>query len=125
MTVTIMILFFLLQENKDEILKDVPSSLPDNFPVDSHPREEPKVEKVEKEDFKTTLSKISAADKVVLTEVNERWSLNKNIIDRKLNEKITNVLKKIIEAIGYFAKNTYYVKTIENMYLMKDKKGNY
>ncbi len=128
MTVTIMVLFFLLQENKDDILKDVPSSLPDNFPVDSHPRQEPnveKVEKVEKEDFKTTLSKISAADKVVLTNVDERWSLNKNIIDRKTNEKITNVLKKIIEAIGYFAKNTYYVKTIENMYLMKDIKGNY
>ena len=125
MTMTILVLFFLLQENKDIILKDVPSSLPHNFPVDSHPSEEPKVRKVEKEDFNTTLSKISAADKVVLTEVDERWSLNKNIIDRKTNEKITDVLKKIIEAIGYFDKNTYYVKTIENMYLMKDKKGNY
>ena len=46
MTMTVLVLFFLLQNNKDEILKDVPSSLPDNFPVDSHPREESNVGKV-------------------------------------------------------------------------------
>ena len=48
----------------------------------------------------TLLSNISRADKVVLKDVKERWSLNRNVIDTELNQQITNVIEKPLNTIS-------------------------
>ncbi len=68
------------------------------------------------------LTNISSADKVTLKNITEKFSLNKKVIDQKLNQKLLEIIKKVINGAGLASGNKYYVKTIENAYIMKDKK---
>ena len=72
-----------------------------------------------------TLRTISNSDKVVLTEVVEKWSLNKNIIDPETNKKSIGIIKEVMDSLEFFSNNKYHVQNIENVYVMKDKNGNY
>ena len=71
------------------------------------------------------LSNISLSDKVVLKNISEKWSLTKQTIDADLNQKITNFIKKILLSINQIAKLDFYIKSIENVYIMKDKDQNF
>ena len=68
---------------------------------------------------------ISSADKVSLNNIEEKWSLNKDTMDVQLNEKVTNIIKLIIEKIGGISNKEYYIKGIDNIYIMKDNDNNY
>ena len=73
----------------------------------------------------TLLSNISRADKVVLKDVKERWSLNRNVIDTELNQQITNVIEKTLNTISYISQEKFHIKSIENVYIMKDNYGDF
>tara|TARA_B100001094_G_scaffold38785_1_gene33192 strand:+ start:1691 stop:2656 length:966 start_codon:yes stop_codon:yes gene_type:complete len=129
----ILILFFILQEKNKKITEGQNEN---QLPINEEIKEEINgavetikeiIEPVKEKEvpLKDVLHKMSSADKVVLNNIVSKWSLNKNLIDSITNENITNIIQKIIESIGYFSKNDYYIKTIENMYVMKDKKNNF
>ena len=84
--------------------------------------ETPKEKKIK---LLNVLRNISESDKVVLTEVEDKWSLNKNIIDADTNETAIEIVKDVMTSIGFLSKNDYYIKNIENVYVMKDKVGNF
>lgn len=71
------------------------------------------------------LNDISSADKVVLKEVTEKWSMNKDVMDTELNEQLIDIISKVINSIGGIIKHDFFVKNVENAYVMKDKDGNY
>jgi hypothetical protein len=71
------------------------------------------------------LDNISLSDKVILKNVHERWSLTKQTIDVDLNEKITNLMKKILLSMKHISTLDFYIKSIENVYVMKDKNENF
>ena len=72
-----------------------------------------------------TLRNISDSDKVVLTDVVEKWSLNKNIIDTETKNKSIEIVKEVMDTLEFFSDNKYHVENIENVYVMKDGIGNY
>lgn len=80
---------------------------------------------LEDKSLSNVLNNISQGDKLILTDVTEKWSVTKDTIDSELNSKIMNVIRDIIKSIGGLTGNIYYAKTIENMYVMKDKSNNY
>ena len=71
------------------------------------------------------LNNISSADKVVLKNVTEKWSLNKNLIDNNLKQKVTDLIKKILNGINGISEEEFFIESIDNLYLMKDKDGNF
>ena len=68
---------------------------------------------------------ISSADKVSLKNVTEKWSMNKDTMDVELDSRMTEVVKIIINKIGGIASKGFYVKGVDNMYVMKDDEGNF
>jgi len=71
------------------------------------------------------LNNISSADKVILKNVTEKWSLNKNLIDNNLKQKVTDIIKKILNGINEISEEEFFMESIDNLYLMKDKDGNF
>ena len=67
------------------------------------------------------LSNISLSDKVVLKNIKEKWSLTKQTIDSELNEKIVNLIKKILMSLKNISNIDFYINEINNVYIMKDK----
>ena len=65
------------------------------------------------------------SDKVILTDVEEKWSLNKNTIDIETNRKSLEIVKDVMKNIGLLSKQQFFIKNIENVYVMKDKNGNF
>jgi hypothetical protein len=74
--------------------------------------------------FIDILNKISSADKVRLTNIKEKWSIQKNVIDENLNNQIVSILKKLLHNIHQLSGVELFVKSIENAYIIKDKDGN-
>ena len=68
---------------------------------------------------------ISSADKVSLKNVTGKWSMNKDTMDVQLNSKITDIIKLIISKIGGLSNKEYYIKKIDNLFVLKDDDGNY
>jgi len=83
------------------------------------------VKKAPEERFVDALSNISSADKVVLKNVKEKWSLRRNLIDDNNNHKLTKIAKDVIDKSGINSGNDFYIKNIENVYIMKDKDNNF
>ena len=71
------------------------------------------------------LSNISSSSKVVLKEVKEKWSLTKQTIDPELNQKVVNLIKKVLTSITYISNIDFYINEINNVYIMKDKYGDF
>jgi len=72
-----------------------------------------------------TLNNIEISDKVTIGNVQEKWSLNKHIIDADLNKQVVCFLSKTIDTLGIFSSNDYHLHTIENIYVMKDSDRNF
>jgi hypothetical protein len=130
LVVAVVIAFFVIQNNDRFKQK--------TYPLNSSPRgENGKIVTGFKNIFDTdtpldkrrklvnTLRRISDSDKVVLTEVSEKWSLNKNIIDPITKKKSLTIIKEVMDTLEFFSNNKYHVENIENVYVMKDKNGNY
>ena len=129
--IILVVIFFLIQKN---------NRFPINgFPLLSSPRGDdalfpkklkeiinPKTTEEKRTEFKNTLKTISSSDKVVLSEVVDKWSLNKNVIDSYTNKRSVEILKDVMGTLGdTFSGDKFYVKNIENVYVMKDKKNNF
>ena len=130
LVIAITIAFFLIQKNTKFANKTYPlNSAPrgDNGQIVSGFRNildlETKSDKRRK--LITTLKNISESDKVVLSEVTEKWSMNKNVIDPDTNKRSVNIVKEVMNTLEIFSNDKFYVKNVENVYVMKDKKGNY
>lgn len=71
------------------------------------------------------LNKISSADKVILKNVKERWSLHRNLVEPDLKKRVNNLIRKILNGINGISEEEFFVKDIENLYVMKDDYGNF
>jgi len=71
------------------------------------------------------LNKISSADKVVLRNITEKWSLNRNVIDNNLKQRVTDLIKKVLNGINGVSEEEFFMESIEKIYIMKDKDGNF
>ena len=72
-----------------------------------------------------SLTNISEADKVTLKNITEKWSLTKDVIDEDLKHKLLRIIKSVVNGASIASGNKYYVKTIENVYIMKDKNNDF
>ena len=61
---------------------------------------------------------ISGGSKIKLEGVSSRYIYNKNTIDRSVEERLTDIMKKLINTINHISQNDYYIKQIENVYAM-------
>ncbi len=71
------------------------------------------------------LNKISSADKVILKNVKERWSLHRNLVEPELKQRVNDLIRKILSGINGISEEEFFVKDIENLYVMKDEYGNF
>ena len=63
-------------------------------------------------------------DKVTLKDIKVRWSLHRDLIDYDLNNKLLSMIQHILYRIK-LPQHNYFIKTIENVYVMKDKDKNF
>lgn len=68
---------------------------------------------------------INSSKKIILDDIIENWSLNKDTIDFKIESTLITIIKNILFAVKNITENDYFVKNIENVYIMKDKNNNY
>lgn len=81
--------------------------------------------KMDKNKLIKLLDNISSADKVILKNITNKWIMTKDIIDEKLKEDITKIIKKVLISINEVSNYSFFVNTIENMYVMQDDKDNF
>lgn len=67
---------------------------------------------------------ISSGAKIKLSGTCNQYIYNKNTIDQELNEKITILVKDMIGTINKISENSYFIKKIENVYCLIDRKAN-
>ena len=67
---------------------------------------------------------ISSGAKIKLSGSCNQYIYNKNTIDQGLNEKITILVKDMIGTINKISENSYFIKKIENVYCLIDRKEN-
>jgi len=67
---------------------------------------------------------ISSGSKIRLSGKCSQFIYNKNTINTELNEKLTYLLKDIINSVNQISQNDYYIKKIENVYCLIDRKKN-
>lgn len=79
----------------------------------------------EKNSLVKLLNDISSGDKVILENIKEKWSLNKNTIDEELRLKVTQLIKEVLGSIKQITDYSFFINNIENLYVMKDDKGNF
>ena len=70
------------------------------------------------------LDNISGGNKIKLTGTCNRFIYNKNTITTELKEKLTYLSKDVINSLNQISNNSYYMKTLENVYCMIDSKNN-
>ena len=84
-----------------------------------------KTQKMKKNALLSLLNDISSADKVILENITDEWIMTKDIIDEDMNNKIRDIIDTILNSISTISNHTFFINTIENMYVMKDDNGNY
>ena len=62
------------------------------------------------------LNNISSGSKISLDNICNRYIYNKNTIDTIINERLTKIIKDIIQSINNISQNDFYIKNIENVY---------
>ena len=78
-----------------------------------------------KNELISLLNNISSADKVILSNIKERWIMTKDIINQGIKDEILTIIRKVLSSISIISNKHFFVNTIENMYVMKDEHGNY
>jgi hypothetical protein len=84
-----------------------------------------KTQKMKKNALLSLLNDISSADKVILENITEEWIMTKDIIDENMKNEVKSIISEIINSISRVSDYTFFINTIENMYVMKDDNGNY
>jgi len=79
-----------------------------------------------KNKFFNVLRDIKKSDKIILDNVVSKRYLNRQTIDFDLNEKVINIMKKVITDLNnILQENEYYIHDIDGLYIIKDNKNNY
>ena len=71
------------------------------------------------------LRNVENSDKVILKNVNQKWTLNKKLMDNDINRKCINIVKDVIKKMNFLNIDEYYIKDVENIYVMKDNENNF
>jgi hypothetical protein len=66
----------------------------------------------------------NVSEKVTLKNIKIRWSLRRDLIDYDLNQKLLSMIQQILQRIQ-IQQHNYFIKTIENVYVMKDTDNNF
>ena len=67
---------------------------------------------------------ISSGSKIKLEGVCKKYIYNKNTIDKSVEDKLTAIMKDLINTINQISQNDYYIKQIENVYGLISCDGN-
>jgi len=67
---------------------------------------------------------ISSGSKIKLEGTCNKFIYNKNTIDKSVEERLTSVIKELINTINKISQNDYYIKQIENVYGLISCNGN-
>lgn len=84
-----------------------------------------KTEKMKKNTLLSLFNDISSANKVILENVTEEWSLTKDVMDKNIENSLKDIIEAILRGISSVSDYRFYFNKIENMYVMKDSNGNY
>ena len=69
-------------------------------------------------------SSISSGKKIKLSGSCNKFIYNKNTIDKSVNDRLTAIMKNLINTLNQISQQDYYMKNIENVYGLIDSKGN-
>ena len=69
-------------------------------------------------------SSLSGGPKIKLGGTCSQMLFDKNTIPAEYNEKVVSLTKKMVDMIQHLSANEYFMKTIENIYVLQDKAGN-
>ena len=115
--ITIIIFFYLLQSNHTYVN-------PTNINLNIN-KNETNIGFVKPEHrLLKILNTISAGSKVKLDGKLTAHIYNKNTIDKSVEERLTSVIKELINTINKISQNDYYIKQIENVYGLINRNGN-
>tara|TARA_B100000900_G_scaffold374829_1_gene356377 strand:- start:12934 stop:13950 length:1017 start_codon:yes stop_codon:yes gene_type:complete len=70
------------------------------------------------------LNNISSGSKIKLEGKLRAYIYNKNTIDKSVEDRLSSIIKKLIDSINSLSNNKYYIKQIENVYGLINKNGN-
>jgi len=71
------------------------------------------------------LNNISKASKIKLNKVVERESFTQHTMDPEYRSKLTKLLKIIISSINNLSETDFYIKGVENLYVLRDEGDNF
>ena len=129
LTLVLLTVFFIIQKNS--------KFQSNNYPLIVDPNKDSSILKAVRDtlNIQTTkekrvqliksLKNISKSDKVTITNIEERWTLNKTTIDRETKKRAVDIIKDVMDNIGWFSDHQFFVRDIENIYVMKDKDDNF
>ena len=69
-------------------------------------------------------SSVSSGSKIKLEGICQKYIYNKNTIDKSVEDRLTAIMKELINTINRIAQNDYYIKQIENVYGLISCDGN-
>ena len=69
------------------------------------------------------LNNVSSGSKIKLEGICSKYIYNKNTIDKSVEDRLTSIMKQLINTINQISKNDYYLKQIENVYGLISSKG--
>jgi len=70
------------------------------------------------------LNTVSAGSKIRLDGKLNAYIYNKNTIDKSVEDRLSAIMKKLINTINLLTENDYYIKQIENVYGLVSRNGN-
>ena len=70
------------------------------------------------------LNTVSAGSKIKIDGKLNAYIYNKNTIDKSVEDRLSTIIKKIINTINLLTENNYYIKQIENVYGLISRNGN-
>ena len=70
------------------------------------------------------LNTVSAGSKIRLDGKLQAYIYNKNTIDKSVEDRLSAIMKNLINTINLLTENDYYIKQIENVYGLISKNGN-
>ena len=69
------------------------------------------------------LNNISSGSKIKLEGICNKYIYNKNTIDKSVEDRLTSIMKNLMNTLNQISKNDYYLKQIENVYGLISSKG--
>ena len=88
-------------------------------------RKKEKTPKMKGNALLSLLNDISSADKVILENITDEWIMTKDIIDETMKGEVKRIIIEVLNSVSNISDYSFYMNTIENMYVMKDDYGNY